>query len=172
MRQCAAHAVGGEQVECWLARNLLCWHFNWTLAELGPGLRAEKPVSNPPNYRVCRARFYNAAELTHRGQTPSNVSNSWCDTLVSCLIRKEIVQFGDAYCNITKWKEIGDYSKTHMAEHTYSWSWALLEEPPILQLLKNFPAFYGTRSFITVFTRALHWSVYWARSIQSIPSHL
>jgi hypothetical protein len=42
---------------------------------------------------------------------------------------------------------------------TYSWSWALLEEPEILQLLKNFPAFFGTRRFITVFTRALHWSL-------------
>jgi hypothetical protein len=30
---------------------------------------------------------------------------------------------------------------------TYSWSWALLEDPPILQLLKNFPAFYRTRRF-------------------------
>jgi hypothetical protein len=37
-----------------------------------------------------------------------------------------------------------------------SWSWALLEKPPIVQLLKNFPAFYGTRRFITVFTKALH----------------
>jgi hypothetical protein len=33
---------------------------------------------------------------------------------------------------------------------THSWSWALLEKPPIVQLLKNFPAFYGTRKFITV----------------------
>jgi hypothetical protein len=33
---------------------------------------------------------------------------------------------------------------------TYWWSWALLDELPILQLLKNFPAFYGTRGFITV----------------------
>jgi hypothetical protein len=44
-------------------------------------------------------------------------------------------------------------------------------EPPIVQLLKNFTTFYGTRKFITVFTRALHWSLYWARSIQSIPPH-
>jgi hypothetical protein len=36
---------------------------------------------------------------------------------------------------------------------------ALLEEPPIVQPLKNFPAFYGTRRFNTVFTRALHWSL-------------
>jgi hypothetical protein len=54
---------------------------------------------------------------------------------------------------------------------THSWSWALLEKPPIVQLLKNFPAFYGTRRFITVFKRALHWSLSWARSIQSIPSY-
>jgi hypothetical protein len=47
-----------------------------------------------------------------------------------------------------------------------SWSWALLKEP-VVQLLKNFPAFYGTRGFFPVFTRALHWSLSWARSIQS-----
>jgi hypothetical protein len=54
---------------------------------------------------------------------------------------------------------------------SYSWSWALLEELPILQLLKNFPEFYGTWRFVTVFTRALHWSLSWARWIQSIPSY-
>jgi hypothetical protein len=32
---------------------------------------------------------------------------------------------------------------------TNSWSWVLLEELPILQLLKNLPAFYGARRFIT-----------------------
>jgi hypothetical protein len=39
-----------------------------------------------------------------------------------------------------------DYSLTH------SWSRVLLEKPPIVQLLENFPAFYGTRRFITAFT--------------------
>jgi hypothetical protein len=54
---------------------------------------------------------------------------------------------------------------------THSCSWALLEKPPIVQLLMNFPAFYGTRRFITVFTRAHHWSLSWARLMQSITSH-
>jgi hypothetical protein len=54
---------------------------------------------------------------------------------------------------------------------THSWSWAP-EKQPIVQPLKNFPAFYGSRRFITVFTRALHWSRFWARSIQSSPSYL
>jgi hypothetical protein len=55
--------------------------------------------------------------------------------------------------------------------YTTSKSWALLQNPPIVQPLKNFPAFYGTQKFITVFTRALHWSLSWVTSIQSIPFH-
>jgi hypothetical protein len=41
----------------------------------------------------------------------------------------------------------------------YLWSWALLGKLPIVQPLKNNPAYYGTRRFITVFTRALHQSL-------------
>jgi hypothetical protein len=36
---------------------------------------------------------------------------------------------------------LGENLPQHTYLLTYSWSWALLEEPPILQLLKNFPAF-------------------------------
>jgi hypothetical protein len=56
-------------------------------------------------------------------------------------------------------------------ETTHSWSWAFLEKLPNVQLLKNFPAFYGTQRFITVFTRALHWSPFCARWIQCTPFH-
>jgi hypothetical protein len=34
-----------------------------------------------------------------------------------------------------------------------------LEKPPVVQVLENFPEFYGTRTFITMFTRALHFSL-------------
>jgi hypothetical protein len=44
-------------------------------------------------------------------------------------------------------------------------------EPQVAQLLKNFPSFYGTRRFITGFTRARHWSLSWARSIQFMSPH-
>jgi hypothetical protein len=46
------------------------------------------------------------------------------------------------------------------------WNWALLEKPPVAQLFTNFPKLYGTRWFITVFTRILQWFLSWARSIQ------
>jgi hypothetical protein len=48
------------------------------------------------------------------------------------------------------------------------WSWVLLEKLNGLQLVK-FPAFYGTRKFITAFTSARHLALSWARSTQSIP---
>jgi hypothetical protein len=38
-------------------------------------------------------------------------------------------------------------------------------------LFKKFTAFYGTPSFITVFTRTRHWSLSWATWIQFTPSH-
>jgi len=47
----------------------------------------------------------------------------------------------------------------------------LLEKLTSTQLVKKFPAFYGTRRFITVFTRARHWSESWARWIQSPTSY-
>jgi hypothetical protein len=51
------------------------------------------------------------------------------------------------------------------------WSRTLLAKLPVAQLLKNFQTFYGTQRFITVLTRALHWSLSWVRSIQSIPPY-
>jgi hypothetical protein len=50
------------------------------------------------------------------------------------------------------------------------WSRALLEKLTVTHLIKKFPAFYWTRRVITVFTRASHWSLSWAKWIQSIPS--
>ena len=47
----------------------------------------------------------------------------------------------------------------------------LLEKLTGLQLVKKFPAFYGTRRFNTAFTSARHLSLSWASSIQSIPQH-
>jgi hypothetical protein len=62
--------------------------------------------------------------------------------------------------------------KLNNDNNSLSWSWALLEKLKIVQLLKNFPAFYGTRRFITAFTTALHWSLSWARSNPPHPSKI
>ena len=49
------------------------------------------------------------------------------------------------------------------------WSRALVEKLTGFQLVKKFPAFCGTRSFITAFTSARHPSLSRVISIQSIP---
>jgi len=42
----------------------------------------------------------------------------------------------------------------------------LLEKLIVTQLVNQFPAFHGTRRFITVFTRSCHRFLFWARYIQ------
>jgi len=51
------------------------------------------------------------------------------------------------------------------------WSRVLLEKLTGLQLVKKFPAFYGTWRFITALTSARHLSLSWASSIQSTNPH-
>jgi len=55
--------------------------------------------------------------------------------------------------------------------HTYPWSRVLPEKLTGYQLLKNFPAFYGTRKFISTSTRARHLSLPLARSAQFMLPH-
>ena len=59
--------------------------------------------------------------------------------------------------------------------HTYlltPYSRVLLEKLTSLQLVKKFPAFYGTQRFITAVTSARHLSLSWASSIESINPHI
>ena len=51
------------------------------------------------------------------------------------------------------------------------WCRVLLEKLTGLQLIKKFPAFHGTRRFITALTSVLHLSLTWASPIQSIYPH-
>ena len=51
------------------------------------------------------------------------------------------------------------------------WCSVLLEKLTGLQLVKKFPAFHGTRRFITALTSVRHMSLSWASPIQSIYPH-
>jgi hypothetical protein len=52
------------------------------------------------------------------------------------------------------------------------WSWVILQKvPSVAQLFRNFPAFYCTQRFITMFTRAHCWSLLRARLTHFIPPH-
>ena len=51
------------------------------------------------------------------------------------------------------------------------WCRVLLEKLTGLELVKKFPAFHGTREFITALTSVRHLSLSWAKPIQSIYPH-
>ena len=51
------------------------------------------------------------------------------------------------------------------------WCRVLLEKLPGLQIVKKFPAFHGTRRFITALTSVRHMSLSWASPIQPIYPH-
>ena len=64
---------------------------------------------------------------------------------------------------------------THTLQHTHEhthlftpWCRVLLQKLTGLQLVKKFPAFHGTRRFITALTSLRHLSLPWASPIQSI----
>ena len=51
-----------------------------------------------------------------------------------------------------------------------AWSRVILEKLTGFQLVKKFPAFYGTRRFIPSFPRARYLSLSWVRSVQPMSS--
>ena len=51
------------------------------------------------------------------------------------------------------------------------WCRVLLEKLTVLQIVKKFPAFHGTRRFITALTSIRHLSLSWSNPIQSIYTH-
>jgi len=81
---------------------------------------------------------------------------------------------------LIKWDENNIHKKVRIISSKMSFNiWLLLtpgsrdllEKLTGTQLGKEFPTFYGTWSFITIFTTARHLSLSWASSIHSIPPH-
>ena len=84
----------------------------------------------------------------------------------------------------SKWWYNASYKDTAASPHllncllTYShtylltpWSRVFLEKLTGFQLIKKFPAFYGTQRLITILTSARYLSLSWAWSIQSMALH-
>ena len=63
------------------------------------------------------------------------------------------------------------HRKCNLGNYGAPWCRILLEKLTGLQLVKKFPAFYETRSFITALTSVRHLSLSWASPIQSTYPH-
>ena len=70
-----------------------------------------------------------------------------------------------------KKKKIVGYSTLILTYLLTPWCRVLLEKLTVLQLVKKFPAFHGTRRFITALTSVRYLSLSWASPIQSIYPH-
>ena len=78
--------------------------------------------------------------------------------------RRKLLGYNFVVCNILlKGVHQQNYFITYLLT---PWSRVLLEKLGSLQLVKKFPAFYGTRMFLTALTSARHLSLSWARPIQ------
>ena len=67
-----------------------------------------------------------------------------------------------------QWHRIRNRNGLHKDSYLLTpWNRVLLEKLASLQLVKKFPTFYGTRSFLTALTSARHLSLSWASPIQS-----
>ena len=72
---------------------------------------------------------------------------------------------GKAWKEDTSWKFRACVERYHKGHYLLrSWSRVLLEKLTSFQRVKKYPAFYGTRRFITTVTNARHLSLSWARS--------
>jgi hypothetical protein len=66
----------------------------------------------------------------------------------------------------TSWKLVAEV-KHYLTNILTPRSRTILEKLMFTKLVKKFPDFYGTRRFITVFTKTRHWYLSWTRWLQS-----
>jgi hypothetical protein len=113
---------------------------------------------NPKAYEVCKTYFNFYLELS----TWTEITNQ-CNIMINVKCDICVVMVG-IYQYIMRLMNGLDNELTPCR-------WVLLEMPPITQLLRNIPIFYGTRGLITVFTSTFRWSLSVARRIHTVPSY-
>jgi len=94
-----------------------------------------------------------------------------------CLIPRKACSMSKCRLHVSYWNAF-QWPVTITTKHTYlltylltPWCRVLLKQLTGLQLIKKFPAFHGTRRFITTLTRVRHVSLSWTNPIQSIYPH-
>jgi hypothetical protein len=105
-----------------------------------------------------------------------STANVWCYSNQRCMMTKGSKQLYPALCVLLcylrscrrgdKFKSSNYFCPTLYLIIPCN---RVLEQLTGLQLVKKFPAFYGTRRFITAFTSVFHLSLSWGSPIKSIP---
>jgi hypothetical protein len=80
-----------------------------------------------------------------------------------------VIKLNESKCTVKRWKlrnTVIDYNWNHWST---PWNRAVLENIIAVKVFEELLSFYGTPIFIIVLISARHWSLFWARVIQSIP---
>ena len=99
-------------------------------------------------FRHCRHLHRAFTKISLKHTTVDNLKTHFCDVNSADFFQKYYITY-----LLTPWRRV------------------LLEKLTGLQLVKKFPAFYGTRRFITALTSVRHLSLSWASPIQSTYPH-
>jgi len=112
---------------------------------------------------------------TNLGRTSVKCRVGWSLAVQCSLVKPDTWHFWrrnssneKCQCAISRKVHVHIYDLTYLLT---PWSRVLLEKLTGLQLVKKFPAFYGTRRFITALTSVRHRSLSWANPIQSTYPH-
>jgi len=91
--------------------------------------------------------------------------------IACCIVHFIIRQITTWWWSIWRPKQVA--VKASYVNHLLLTAWCrvLLQKLTVLQLVKKFPAFHGTRRFITALTSVHQLSLSWASPIQSIYPH-
>jgi hypothetical protein len=119
----------------------------------------------PPRLNI---QFY--LNLTNiRRKTTIQTETCWFSKFILCSFRDLItLLFANCWESILHWDTIDFF---FISNRLTPWSRVPLQKLTGRQLVKKFPAFYGTRKFITAFTSARHLPLSRARAIQSMSPH-
>jgi len=97
----------------------------------------------------------------------------WIIVLNNVRISNHVLRFKYYLNKLQSSEVLLTYLLTYLPTYLFTlWCRVLLEKLTGLQRVKKFPAFHGTRRFITSLTSVRHLSLAWASSIQAIYPHL
>ena len=122
---------------------------------------------------ICRLTILITNIRSVQGSGKLKAQNSAC-VGVTWIFQNTIQVCYPQFFVVVQWQpvQIHTYFLTYLLTYLLTpWCRVLLEKLTGLQLVKKFPAFHGTRRFITALTSVRHLSLSWTSPIQSIYPH-